>query len=349
VSAPSTPEVPRPADLAAASVLVLGGTAWLSGTVARLAVEQGHAVTCLARGESGAVPSGATLVRGDRTGAEGYAGLPDQEWDLVVDVSRQPSHVRTAVQSLAGRARHWVFVSTLSVYADDATPAQDESAPVHPPWEGAGEAPPEQYGPAKVACEQALLEAVPTALVARAGLIVGYGDPSDRFGYWPARFARAAADEAVLVPPPTDPTQVVDVVDLAAWLLRCGLAGTGGVVNATGPTSTLGEVVAACRQAAGGRGRPVEATAAWLAEQGVEPWMGPESLPLWLPIPEYAGHGTRDRSRAVATGLSTRPLVETAADALRWEREQGLERGSRRAGLTPARERELLVRLAAAG
>lgn len=323
------------------SVLVLGGTAWLSATIARMALEQGHAVTCLARGESGPVPDGAELVRGDRAEAAAYDGVTDRSWDVVVDVSRQPLHVGTAVRALAGRARHWVFVSTLSVYADDATPGQDESGAVHEPWTGSGLAAAEDYGPAKVACERVLLDAVPGALVARAGLIVGYGDPSDRFGYWPARFARAVGDEPVLVPPPTDPCQVVDLTDLAGWLLRCGLSGTGGVMNATGPVRTLGEVVATSRQVAGSRARVVAADGPWLVEQGVEPWMGPESLPLWLPLPEYAGHPTRDRHRAEAAGLTTRPFEDTVRDALRWEQELGPER-ERRAGLSPDRERVLL-------
>ena len=323
------------------AVLVLGGTAWLSGAVARAALAEGHAVTCLARGESGAVPQGAELVRGDRAEVAAYGAVADRSWDVVVDVSRQPLHVRTAVDALADRTRHWVFVSTISVYADDATPGQDESGPVHQPWSGAGLAGVEDYGPAKVSCEQILLDAVPGALVARAGLIVGYGDPSDRFGYWPARFARAVDGEPVLVPPSADPCQVVDVVDLAGWLLRCGLAGTGGVMNATGPVRTLGEVVETCRRVAGAGARIVAAEGSWLVEQGVEPWMGPESLPLWLPLPAYAGHATRDRTRAGAAGLATRPLEQTVRDALRWEQELGLGR-QRRAGLSPARERALL-------
>jgi len=328
----------------ARTVLVLGGTAWLSGAVARAAVAQGHAVTCLARGESGASPAGADLVRGDRATAGVYDAVAGRDWDLVLDVSRQPLHVGTAAEALAAHARHWVFVSTMSVYADDTTPGQDESAPVHEPWSGTGLAATEDYGPAKVACERALLDAVPGALVARAGLIVGYGDPSDRFGYWPARFARAADDEPVLVPPPTDPCQVVDVEDLAAWLLRCGLEGTGGVMNAAGPVRTLGEVVEACRTVTGTPARTVAAEGPWLEEHGVEPWMGPESLPLWLPQAEYAGHATRDRARAVAAGLTARPLAETVGDALRWERELGLGR-ARQAGLSPTREGELLALL----
>ena len=115
-------------------------------------------------------------------------------------------------------------------------------------------------------------------------------------------------------------------------------------MNAVGPVRTLGDVVEAARRVTGSRARPVVASGPWLEEQGVESWMGPESLPLWLPMPEYAGHPTRDRSRAVAAGLGSRPLEETVADALRWERELGLDR-TRTAGLSPDRERELLALL----
>lgn len=327
---------PRPIDL-----LVLGGTSWLGGAVAAAALARGHRVTCLARGRSGEVPPGAVLVVGDRDQPDGYDAVADRAWDAVVDVTRQPLHVGTGLRRLSGRVRHWVLVSTLSVYADDATPGTDEEAPVHVPWRGEGLAPDHAYGEAKVACERALLAAEPAALVARAGLIVGYGDRSDRFGYWPARFARAAAGEPVLGPPLADPCQVVDVVDLAAWLVTCAERRTGGVVNAVGPTRSIGEVLECCRQRAGTDARLVEAPGDWLAGRGVEPWMGPESLPLWLPQPEYAGHATRRRDRAVAAGLVARPLAATVDAALAWEHEQGLSR-ARAAGLTPGREAALL-------
>jgi nucleoside-diphosphate-sugar epimerase len=330
-----------PADTGPLDVLVLGGTSWLGGSVARHAVRRGHRVTCLARGSSGSVPDGAELVQADRGDADAYDAVGRQDWDVLVDVSRQPLHVRTAVAALAGHVGHWVFVSTLSVYASDDIPGADETAPVHPAWAGDGLAPDDAYGPAKVACEQALLDAVPAALVARSGLIVGHGDRSDRFGYWPARFAQAADGDPVLVPPLGDPCQVIDVEDLAGWLVRCGEARRGGTVNAMGPTVPLEEVLRACAQASGVAPRMVEAEGAWLAARGVEPWMGPDSLPLWLPQPEYAGFMTRSRRRADELGLATRPLVSTAEAALAWERERGLER-QRHAGLSPARERELL-------
>jgi nucleoside-diphosphate-sugar epimerase len=331
----------------ALAVLVLGGTSWLGGAVARHAHARGHAVSCLARGSSGSVPDGVELVTADRDDLSAYDAVTGRDWDFVVDVARQPLHVRGAVEALASRARHWVFVSTCSVYADDDTPGQDESGPLHPAWSGEGLAPEEEYGPAKVACEQAVLERFPDALVARAGLIVGYGDRSDRFGYWPGRFARAGDDDGVLVPPLDAWCQVIDVEDLAAWLVSCGESGRGGVANAMGEPVRLRDTLGACAEASGSRARPVEAADSWLQEQGVEPWMGAESLPLWLPGPGYAGFMNRSTEAARRSGLTTRPLIESARAALTWERERGLDR-SRRAGLSTERERALLSTLGSA-
>jgi hypothetical protein len=184
-------------------------------------------------------------------------------------------------------------------------------------------------------------------LVARAGLIGGYGDRSDRLGYWPGRIARAADDEPVLVPARGADCQVVDVEDLAAWLVRGAEERLSGVFNAVGDVSTVGAVLDASAEAAGTSPRYVEATDDWLAAHEVDPWMGPESLPLWLPGPEYAGFMNRRNAAARAAGLTLRPLAETVRAALRWERERGLER-ERRAGLSPARERALLDELLSA-
>lgn len=324
------------------TLLVLGGTSWLGGAVARHARDAGHDVTCLARGTSGSVPDGVTLVTGDRDDpSAAYAAVADRDWDAVVDVARQPVHVRGALDALAARAGHWVFVSTCSVYADNSHPGDDESAALLEPWVGDDPlaiAPDEEYGPAKVACEQLVLAAAPGALVARSGLIVGAGDRSDRFGYWPARFARGSADGALLLAPRDHAVQVIDVEDFAAWLVRCAADGTGGVVNAMGRTHTLGDLYDACVTAVGGTAPDTtEPTDAWLQEHEVAPWMGPESLPLWLPQPEYAGFMTRDVAAAEGLGLTFRPLLDSVRSSLATEQERGLDR-DRRAGLTPARE-----------
>jgi len=337
------------------SLLVLGGTSWLGGTVARHAAERGHRVTCLARGSSGTAPEAVEFIGADRGDPDAaYATVAERSWDAVIDLARQPQHVRGAVSALSERVSHWIFVSTCSVYADDTVAGADESATLHDPWEGDGLAPDEAYGPAKAACERVVLESCPEALIARSGLIVGYGDRSDRFGYWPTRFARSARSvssaaspvssaEPILVPPLLDALQVVDVRDLASWLVRAAETQISGIVNAMGDPFPLAELMDVCQEETGGRPRRVEPGHAWLVDQGVEPWMGPESLPLWLPHPEYAGFMTRDNSAAKQAGLTFRPLAESVRSTLAWENELGLDR-ERRAGLGTQWERDLVAR-----
>lgn len=330
-------------------ILVLGGTSWLGGTVARIAVALGAEVTCLARGESGSVPEGARHVVADRWQADAYAGVADAEWDAVLDVSWQPALVRSALAALAGRTGHWTYVSSCSVYRDWTMVLPDETAPLVDPWTGTGAVGVEDYPGAKVACENAVMAAVPAErlLVARAGLIAGYGDRSDRFGYWPARFARDSDEDTVLVPPKHTDAQVIDVDDLAGWLVRCGVEGTASVVDAVGEPLSMAELLAACAAVTGHDPRLVEGSDAWLLEHGVAPWMGPESLPVWLPRGPDGDLLNRRNDKARSAGLVPRPLTDTVTAALAWERELGLERTDRRAGLSRGRERELLAALSA--
>jgi nucleoside-diphosphate-sugar epimerase len=331
-------------------MLLLGGTAWLGGQVVTTALASGHEVTCLARGVSGRVPDGAQVVVADRTRPGAYDEVADRTWDVVLDVGRQPGQVRSAVEALAGSARTWVFVSSGNAYADHRDPGQDEDAPLLPPLDGDVMETMETYGLAKVACEQVVLSGLGAdrALVARVGLIGGPGDVFDRSGYWPLRFARPAADDgSVLVPDaPGLLTSVVDVRDLATWLVQAGARGLSGVFNAFGPAVPFADHLATARRIAGHTGPVVRADGQWLLDQGVQPWMGERSLPLWLTDPEWAGFGARDSSRARAAGLRTRPLAETLADTLAWE----LERAPavRRAGLTDEDERTLLAALRSA-
>lgn len=317
-------------------LLVLGGTAWLGGAVAADAVARGHEVVCLARGARGGVPAGARLVRADRDRADALDPVLGEAWDGVVDVARQPGHVRRAVAALERVAERYCLVSTGNVYADQAGIGQDEDAPLLPPLEADAMTAPEQYGEAKVACEQAVLSAFgPRALIARAGLIGGPGDPSGRSGYWPWRFAHPDP-RGVVVPDAGDqPTQLIDVRDLAAFLLDALEASGGGVFNTMGETVPLGEHLAVAARVAGYTGRLVRVPAADLAAHGVQEWMGPKSLPLWLADPEWVGMNARSTERASAAGLRRRPLEQTLADALPERRPGG-------AGLTDEEERELL-------
>ena len=330
-------------------MLVLGGTAWLGAAVAREAVARGHEVVCLARGEAGSPPAGARLIRADRTAPDAYDALAGRDFDAAVEVSWQPDLVRSALDALVDRVGHWVYVSSVSVYADDTTPNTDETAEVVAPRTAAGRAEIQEYGAAKVACEEAVRARTgdQRCTIARAGLIAGYGDRSDRFGYWPARIARAADSEPVLVPVPDTPVQVIDGLDLAGWLVCCAELGTSGTFNATGDPVPFDRVLSACISATGRRPHPHPADDAWLVAHDVEPYMGPESLPLWLPTKEYAGHSSRRNDAARTAGLRLRPVEDTVREALRWERELGVDR-PRKAGLTPERERSLLAALAPA-
>lgn len=325
-------------------LLVLGGTAWLGGYITAIALERGHQVTCLARGESGAVPAGASLVRGDRDQPEAYDEVAGSDWDAVVDVSRQPEQVRRAVAALAGRSGSYLFVSSGSVYAETDTPGADEYADLLPTLDRDAMESMETYGEAKVACEQAVLAGfgADRALVARAGLIGGPGDASGRTGYWPLRFARPSTDDgSVLVPDvPGLGTQVIDVRDLAGWLVDAAERKVFGVFNAVGETLPLPDHLALAREVAGHTGPVVPVTGDWLIAHDVEPWMGDRSLPLWLPLPDYAGFGARDSSAARAAGLSTRPLAQTLADTLAWELTD--PQRSRGAGLSDEDERALI-------
>ncbi len=326
-------------------VLILGGTAWLGGAVAGYAVGQGHDVTCLARGESGSVPDGARLVTGDRNRAEGYDALLDTHWDLVVDVSRQPGQVRSALAALSDRSDRWVFVSSGSVYADHSRPGAGLDTPLLPALEG-DEAALETYGEGKVACEEACRSARgDDVLIARSGLIAGYGDRSDRFGYWPGRYALAQEDGGpVLVPERTDrPAQFVDVEDLATWLVDAGLRGVTGAVDAYGPQRALGDVLARAREVARFTGSEVSVSDDALRAAGVEEFMGERSLALWLADPEWAGFSARDTTSAQAAGLEVRGLDETLRAALAWERELGLARTGRRAGLDRSDELAIIA------
>ena len=264
----------------------------------------------------------------------------------MVDVSWQPALVRSALGALAAAARRWIYVSSLSVYQDDSEPGADESAALHPPWSGSGEVKIEQYGPAKVACEAACLDAVPAErlLIARSGLIAGHGDRSDRFGYWPARVARATypGEEVLVVDSPAQQVQVVDVEDLAGWVVDCATAGTSGTYNTMGDPLPMKQVLEGCVEAVGQAPTWVPVDPEWLQGEGIEPWSGKESIPLWLPLPTYAGFMTRRNDAAKAAGLSTRPLRETIAATLAWEQELGLDR-DRGAGLSATREAELLA------
>jgi 2'-hydroxyisoflavone reductase len=323
-------------------LLVLGGTVFLGKHVVSEALARGHDVTLFNRGRHNPelFPQ-AEKLRGDRDGD--LAALHDRSWDAVVDTCGYvPRIVRASAEMLEDATEHYTFVSSVSVYADLSQRGLDESAPVgrlgDPSIE---EITGETYGPLKALCEEAAEGAMPGRVFnVRPGLIVGPDDPTDRFTYWPRRVQRGGR---VLAPGnPDQPVQVIDVRDLASWIVRAAEQRIVGVYNATGPDGVLGmrAFLDACVHEAGERAKTAEIVwvdETYLIEQGVTPF---SDLPVWVPA-DSPGVFTVDVRRALANGLALRPIRDTIADTLAWDATLPEDR-ELRAGLTAERERELL-------
>jgi len=233
-----------------------------------------------------------------------------------------------------------VFVSTVSVYASQATTeAQHEDAPLAELKPDVKD-PLENYGANKALCEAIIREAYgERALIGRPGLITGPHDPTDRFPYWPRRIARGGR---VLAPGDAgDLTQVIDVRDLAAFLLDGIHRHRAGVYNLTGTPRPFGILLDLCRTATYSDAELTWVPTERLVEAGVDPGMG---IPLWVGEPGYEAFNDVDSSRAVAAGLSCRSLTETIRDTLAWDLGRG---GPEKPGLDPAEEVRLLAEVAA--
>ena len=272
-------------------ILVLGGTGFIGPHQVRHAVARGHTVTLFNRGRTnpGLFKGMAGIEEriGDRAPNPGnYEALKTGEWDVVIDnPTTRPRWVREAAAAVKGRAGRYVFISTISVYAKNDTPGADETAAVAttttPDLESGPDYPP-LYGPLKALAEQEAQKAFPgRATIIRPGLIVGVGDATDRFTYWPVRISRGGT---VLAPPADDPVQIIDARDLAEWTIRCCEQQVYGVFNATGPAGrfTVRQMLDGIRAATGANATFVHATAAFLAAQQ-PPVRGWSDLPVWVP------------------------------------------------------------------
>jgi 2'-hydroxyisoflavone reductase len=313
-------------------LLILGGTVFLGRAVVADAVARGHDVTIFHRGTHPA-PAGVTELRGDRSTGD-LAALRTGSWDAVVDTSGYvPRIVGEAAALLAPRVGHYCFISSVSVYAPQPGPIDETSTVAtldDPTVEDLGEG---RYGALKALCETAAADATGgRATGVRAGLIVGPHDPTGRFTYWPHRFARGG--EVLVFDRPERTVQLIDVRDLAAWIVGACEAQVTGPVNVTG-TWTMGALADACLAAA-----PAGTEAVWVSDErlvahDVGEWM---ELPLWIaPGSDEAAALTEVRTdRAVATGLTLRPLAETVEGTL------ALAAPVDGVGLAPERERAVL-------
>lgn len=336
-------------------LLILGGTGFIGPHQVRYALARGHRVTVCNRGrQKDAWPGPVEQLLGDRD--KDLKALEGRDWDVCIDnPARVPIWVRDAARVLQGHIGQYIFISTISVYAANDTPA-DETAPLSV-YDGAdamaettGSLAADMrrlYGPLKVECEreaQAQYGAAATTLV-RASLIVGPGDHTDRFTYWPARLARGGA---ILAPGDgTDPVQFIDVRDLAEWTIRLAEQRITGAFNASGPAHplTMAGMLAGIAEGLNVQPRLVWAPTSFLHENNISPW---GDMPVWMPGQgETFGFHRRDISRALAAGLTHRPLPATAADTLAWLRTAPERQSGLRAGLGPEREAELLTKLKA--
>jgi 2'-hydroxyisoflavone reductase len=303
---------------------------------------RGHEVTVFTRGQHEAeLPPDVERMRGDRDGCLG--ALRGRRWDAVVETSGYvPRVVRASADLLAPAAGRYLFVSTISVYDErHMTAGLDETFPLATlADERVEEVTNETYGALKALCERAVTEVLrDCAVVVRPGLIVGPYDPTDRFTYWPHRVARGGR---VLAPGVQEQAVLFFVGrDLAAWIVRLAEEDRTGVFNATGPDRVLPmrEVLETCRAVGGGDAELVWVEEEFLLREGVGPWI---ELPLWVPRAEAAMMGAVNVGRALAAGLTFRPLADTVRDTLAWDATRPPER-EWRAGLAPAREAELLA------
>ena len=323
-------------------ILVLGGTVFVGRHLVEAALARGHEVTLFNRGQhNDDLFPGVEKLRGDRDG-DGLDALSGRSWDAVLDTCGYvPRVVRQAAERLAGAASLYVFISSISVYADTRVPGMDERSPLGTLTDAATEEiAGDTYGPLKVLCEQEVQAAFPEgALLIRPGFIVGPHDPTDRFTYWPRRVAQG---EDVLAPGrPDQPIQVIDARDLAEWTVRMLEQGATGVYNATGPDYplTLGEVLLTCKSVSGSDARFVWVPDEFLKENGADT---SALLPFYVPeASESNGIMGAGIAKAVAAGLTFRPLADTVNDTLTWDNARPADL-PRRVGMDRERERGLL-------
>ncbi len=333
----------RPRNGVPLDILILGGTGFTGPHQIAYAVARGHRVTVFNRGRRQAdLPQGVKHLVGDRN--DNLSALKGTaKWDVIIDnPTTFPRWVKSAGEVLQGRAEQYVFISTLSVYDKWNVANMDENAPLATMPDPTSESM-QYYGAMKVLAEKEAEKWYPDRVtVIRPGLIVGPRDETDRFTYWPVRIARGGE---VLCPPGADAAQIIDARDLAEWTIRMCEDRKYGVFNATGPRSALSqlEMLAGIRAAIPGSLdiRLTSTDTAFLEEQKVRPWA---DLPVWIPNQgDTLYWGRANIEKAVAAGLTFRPLAVTAAETLAWHRTRPVEQQAKmRAGLTAEREAEVL-------
>jgi 2'-hydroxyisoflavone reductase len=330
-------------------ILILGGTGFTGPYQVRYALSRGHKVTTFNRGKThpGELPNEVEQLIGDRNGQ--LDALKDRQWDVAIDnPTTLPEWVRDAGQILKGNVEHYVFISTISVYADTSK-GVDETAslaqydgpdPYKETLEAMRASGYKTYGPLKALSEQEAEKWFSgKTLIIRPGLIVGPGDETDRFTYWPVRIDRGGE---VLAPGnPNDPVQFIDARDLAEWTIRMVENRETGIYNATGPAKPLGirKMLDEIKDALNSNAKLTWVPVDFLKQQSVEAW---SDMPVWAG--DELGLARTNINRALAKGLTFRPLAETTRDTLAWFKSLPQDRQSKiHAGLALEREAEVLA------
>jgi 2'-hydroxyisoflavone reductase len=325
-------------------ILIIGGTRFLGRHLVEAALERSHDVTLFNRGKSNPdlFPRLETIL-GDRE--QDVDKLNGRIWDAVIDVAGYlPRIVRLSAEVLKENVARYVFISTISVYRDFKKIGIDESYPVGTlENETVEEITGETYGPLKALCERVVQDIYGVrALIVRPGLIVGPHDPTDRFTYWPVRVVRGGD---VLAPQGMEARiQIIDVRDLADFIIKLIQDNASGVYNATGPAYelTIGKLLEVSKQVTGSDANFRWASVEFLNRHKVEAW---SDMPTWVPEDEEGvGFSRVDVSKSIAAGLKFRPLEETVRDTLAWAQTRAADH-QWRAGLTAEREAEILAAL----
>jgi 2'-hydroxyisoflavone reductase len=332
-------------------ILILGGTGFTGPHQVRYALERGHKVTLFNRGREARIwPAQVEALIGDRNTGD-LKALKGREWDVCIDnPTTLPFWVRDAGRVLHGKVRQYVFISTVSVYAADDKPADESAAlakytgkdAMAETLESLRANVGELYGPLKAASEEEARKQFPGMVtIIRPGLIVGPGDETDRFTYWPARLSRGG--EVAAPGDGTDPVQFIDARDLAEWTIRMAESRTVGTFNATGPEHPIQmrEMLTTIAAAIHSDARITWVASDFLEAHKIEAW---SDMPVWVPgRGDSAGFARRNIRKAVSAGLTFRPLAITASDTLDWFRQLPASRQAKlKAGMSPAREEELL-------
>ena len=347
-TATSTPKIEHAAK--PLRILILGGTGFTGPFQVNYALARGHKITLFNRGKrpSPEWPGDVEQLHGDRNTGD-LKALEGRQWDVCIDnPTSLPFWVRDAGKVLKGNVGHYLFISTISVYADGSKPGITEDAALAQ-YKGKDAMAETQeslradienlYGPLKALSEAEVRKQFGArTTIVRPGYIVGPRDETDRFTYWPHRVAQGGE---IMVPGDgSDPVQIIDGRDLGEWMIRLAEQGTTGVFNAAGPDYMMSTdaMLHGCHAVSGGLASFTHVPAKFLEEQGVE-------FPIWVSSEAgpFAGYGQVSNARAIAAGLSFRPLATTVDDLLAWFRALPADRQAKlRAGITREREAEVL-------